>query len=54
MIGEYHCGWQKITYILKQDGHLLFRGQDIQKGSRDKKIKATYERFMPTLDNLCT
>jgi hypothetical protein len=51
-IGEYHHGWQKTTYILKQDGHLLFGGQKIQESCKDKKIKVAYENFMPTLDNL--
>jgi hypothetical protein len=45
-IGKYHHGWKKTTYILKQDGHLLFGGQEIQEDSKDKKIKAAYENPM--------
>ncbi len=52
-IGRYHCGWWKAVNILKQYEHLLFAGQEIQKGSRDEKIKVVYEKFMSTLvDNL--
>ncbi len=52
-IGQYHCGWQKVVNILRQNGHLLFGGQEIQEGSREEKIKVMYERFMSTLvDNL--
>jgi len=45
-IGKYHHGWQKTIDILKQDGHLLFGGQEIQEDSKDKKIKAAYENPM--------
>jgi hypothetical protein len=38
--------------ILKQIGHLLFGGIEIQQGNNNEKIKATYERFMSALDNL--
>jgi hypothetical protein len=50
-IGKYHCGWEKLVNILKQYGHLLFGGQEIQEGSKDEKIKVMYERFMLTLVN---
>jgi len=28
-MGEYHLTWQKAINILKPDGHLPFRGQEI-------------------------
>jgi hypothetical protein len=51
-IGEYHLTWWKVVNILKQDGHLLFGGQEIYEGIKDEEIKATYERVMSPLDNL--
>jgi len=51
-IGEYHSTWWKGINILKQDGHLLFGGQEIQKGIKDEKIEVADERFMSPLDNL--
>jgi hypothetical protein len=51
-IGEYHSVWWKIVDILKQDGHLLFRGQEIHKDIKEEDIEVTYERLMPPLDNL--
>jgi hypothetical protein len=51
-IGEYHLTWQKNVDILKQDGHILFGGQKIQEGIKDKDIKDTYEKFMSPLDNM--
>jgi len=36
----------------KQDGHLLFSGQEIQEGIREEDIKATYERLMSPSDNM--
>jgi len=42
----------KTIDILKQDGHLLFEGQEIWKGIRDEEIEVTYERLMSPLDNL--
>jgi hypothetical protein len=49
---EYHCVWRKAVSILKQDGHLLFGGQEIWEGFMDEKIKAMYKRLMSPLDNL--
>jgi len=51
-IGEYHLAWRKAVDILKQDGHLLFKGQEIREGIKDKEIKATYERLMSPSNNL--
>jgi hypothetical protein len=52
-IGQYHRGWWKAISILKQYGHFLFGGQEIQEGSRDEKVKVVCEKFMSTLvDNL--
>jgi hypothetical protein len=51
-MGAYHLVWQKTINILKQNGQHLFGGQKIWEGIRDEDIKATYEKFMPPLDNL--
>jgi hypothetical protein len=51
-IREYHSAWRKVVDILKQDGHLLFGGQEIRKAIKDEKKKATYERLMSPSDNL--
>jgi hypothetical protein len=45
-IGEYHRAWWKAVDRLKQDGHLLFGGQEIQGGIRDEEIEAMYQRLM--------
>ncbi len=50
-IGEYHLAWQKATDILKQDGHLLFGGQKIREGIKDKEIEDIYERLMSPSDD---
>jgi hypothetical protein len=51
-IGEYHSTWWKAFNILKQDGHLLFEGQEIQEGIRDEEIEVAYERLMSPLNNI--
>jgi hypothetical protein len=51
-IREYHSAWQKVVDILKQDGHLMFGGQEIQEGIKDEEIKATYEKLMSPSSNL--
>jgi hypothetical protein len=38
--------------ILKQDNHLLFRGQEIWEGIRNEDIEASYERFMLPSNNI--
>jgi hypothetical protein len=49
---EYYSTWQKIINVLKQDGQLLFGGQEIWKGIKDKDIEVMYERLVSPLDNL--
>ncbi len=51
-IGEYHSIWRKAVDILKQDDHLLFRGQEIQEDIKEEAIEVVYERLMSPLDNL--
>jgi hypothetical protein len=51
-MGEYHSTSRKVVNILKQDGHLLFGGQEIRKGIHDEDIKDVYQRLMSPLDNL--
>jgi len=40
-MGEYHSAWHKAVNILKQDGHLVFKGQEIWEGIRDENIETT-------------
>jgi hypothetical protein len=49
---EYHSTFRKVVNILKQDGHLLFGGQEIQKGIGDEDIEDVYQRLMSPSDNL--
>jgi hypothetical protein len=51
-IGEYHSTWWKAIDILKQDGHLLFGGQEIWEGIREEDIEVVYERLMSPSGNL--
>ncbi len=51
-MGEYHLTSRKVVNILKQDGHILFGGQEISKGILDEDIKDVYQRFMSPSNNL--
>jgi hypothetical protein len=51
-IRQYQRAWRKDVDKLKQDGHLLFKGQEIQEGIRNKEVDTMYERFMSPLNNL--
>ncbi len=51
-MGEYHSAWHKAIDILKQDSHLMFKGQEIWEGIKDENIEAMYQRLMSSSDNL--
>jgi hypothetical protein len=51
-IRQYQRAWRKDVDKLKQDGHLLFKGQEIQEGIRNKEVEAMFERFMSPSNNL--
>jgi len=51
-MGEYHSAWHKTIDILKQDGHIMFKGQEIWEVFKDENIEAMYQRLMSSSDNL--
>jgi hypothetical protein len=51
-MGEYHLTLWKVVNILKQDCHLLFGGENFQKGIHDEDIEDVYQRLMLPLDNM--
>jgi hypothetical protein len=43
---------RKAIDILKHDGHLMFGGQEIQKGICDKDTEVVYQKLMSPSNNM--